>query len=169
MKRMVRAFVLIGLFALFTAPLFAAESSSVSVTVTPRKVSVTVSPSSVGYGIVAVDATDVTPTGDPAITATNDGNDTETLKIIGANAVTSPSGPYDWVLVTGLPLGDEYNHIALKGPGYTTRITMTTSLQTLASVGAGLTTTFKLRMNTPSWTLDYGQRSTSVTVMATNP
>ena len=141
-----------------------ANTAPVSATVTPKKISVSVSPSSVAYGTVALD-TEVFPTGDPAITATNDGNVTETLNIVGANATF---GANTWTLSGTANGADIYMH-KFDTPAYADPYTaLTTSYQTLAaSVASSGTQDFKLKIKTPVSTLAYGEYSTTVTIQAT--
>lgn len=177
-------FSLIGA-ALAAMPLFAATpTATVSATVTPRVLSVTITapvPPSIGYGAVNVPSTDnvpVTPTADQVITAKNDGNATEKLNIRGANATSSavpPATSIAWTITTGTPGGAVtyyYNH-KFGVPPYIAAFTPMddTAYATLvASIAKDATQDFKLRLSTPTDAGgDFSEHSTTVTVQAAAP
>ncbi len=156
--------VIAGVAALGSSPALASHTpeSTVSATVTPAVLSVTVTPNSVDYGTVELGTADNIPT-PSSFTATNNGSITEDLEIRGADTA-------DWALVSGVPRTDEYRHEASKD-GFTTPIILTTLNQTLA---AGVTTgtpnvTVSLRLDAPSDTTTIVQQTAPVTVIAVAP
>ncbi|MBI4084664.1 MAG: hypothetical protein HY431_02060 [Candidatus Levybacteria bacterium] len=169
---------ILSLLAAITFPALAATDASVTATVTPGNISVTVSPSPVGYGTVGVPSLDnvpATPSADPIIEANNNGGIPETFNIKGANAIGTTQ---NWIISTGSPTGSpgyNYNHkFADCGVGDTTcstidaANTMDTNYETLeTNIAAGASDYFKLRLSTPTETGgDTSEHSTTVTVQA---
>ncbi|MCK4592112.1 hypothetical protein KAT63_01570 [Candidatus Parcubacteria bacterium] len=148
--------------------------NEVECTVTPKLVSIGVSPPSVGYGFVDVPSTDnipTTPSSDPIIAATNSGNVDEDFTIRGDDATGTS---ITWTIVDGSPGTYDYNHKFLdcgndsgcSSPAAANNLTKTT--ESLAEdVSAGSSEYFKLKLSTPTETgNDTSQHSTSVTVIA---
>lgn len=161
-KKIAAALAAAGTFLMFSLAAAATESA-VTATVTPKNISVSVAPSSVGYGTVALSAINVTPTGNPTVTATNNGNVTETFNIKGANAT---EGANTWTLA-GVAGASQYVH-RFSDATFVTYTAMTTAYQALqVGVVATGTRNFKLNMDTPTSTPSFAQYSTSVTVQAT--
>lgn len=166
----IKKFLGIFVFAVFVLALFvlnsvvlAADTATVTATVTLQNVSVTVSDGTVAYGTLAASSTEDTTSGNlnDSQTATNNGNITEDLNIKGQD-----SG--DWTLA-GSVGADQYKHdfcitTCDSTPSWTA---LTTSYQTLqSSVSASGTQDFDLRMNTPSSSTSYTSQSVDVTVQA---
>lgn len=176
MKKFLAGLGILSLVLLAAAPVFAAEAGPITATVTPQLVSVTVDVSNVGYGTQNLSTTDNTPTGDPEITATNNGNVAENFTIKGDDAT---DGSNIWTL-SNTAGADAYVHkfnndtgtypdsssVALDKAGK--------SLSTSVSGGSSCTTfctgggseAFKLRMDTPASTSSFAEHSTTVTVVA---
>lgn len=165
MKLLKRSAILVSLLLLtgiVLAPSLvgAADTATVTATVTPKLVSVTVSPTSVAYGTVPLSSSATSG----VITATNDGNVTETFNIKGADATYSTN---TWVLSDTAVGANQYMHkFAL--PTYITWTPLSTTYLTLATgIAASGTQDFKLQIWTPTSTTLYGEYSTTVTVLAT--
>lgn len=167
-----------ALIALVAVPVLGATEGSVTATVTPGVISVSVSPSSVGYGTVEIPSVDLVPTDDTIIGATNDGGVPEDLTIKGANATGATGDTVTWTIVDGSPSGDaayNYNHKFIdcgSSSDCTSSLlanNMTTTAEELATgVLVDSIEYFKLRLSTPTETGgDLGEHSTTVTVMAT--
>lgn len=159
-KKILLGVGLLALVILIAKPALAADTAGVSATVTPKLISVSVSPGSVAYGTVDLD-TEVAPTGDPTINATNDGNVTENFNIRGTDATF---GANTWTLSGSSNGPDQYMHKR----GLLEFAPFTTSYSTLALlVQAGGGTEFKLRLLTPTTTSAYGEYATTITIQAT--
>ena len=174
MKSFIASICILGLVGMVVGvAVQGADTGTVAATVTPRLLSVSVSPITVGYGVVdvpGVDKAPVTPTTDPVITATNDGNAAEKLNIKGANATGTS---VLWTITTAAPGGSptyNYNHKFGVSP-YSIFTAMDTNYATLvASVAQGGTQDFRLRLSTPTDAgADYSVHSTTVTVQAVTP
>lgn len=167
-----------ALLASAAIPAFALTEGSVTATVTPGVISVSVDPAAVGYGTVGVPSVDnvsTTPSADKIITANNNGGIPETFNIKGANATGTT---ILWTIVDGAPGGAasyNYNHKFLNcGIGDSTCTTvdpannMTAVYETLqTNVAAGSSDYLKLRLSTPTETGgDTSEHSTTVTVLA---
>lgn len=166
-----------ALIALVAVPALSATDASVTATVTPGVISVSVSPPSVGYGTVNIPSVELVPTGDTIIGANNNGGVPEDLTIKGANATGTTK---TWTIVDGSPGGAEtynYNHKFIDcgsdstctSPPPPAANNMTTTAEALATgVLVSSTEYFKLRLSTPTATGgDLSVHSTTVTVMAT--
>lgn len=141
----------------------AADTGTVTATVTVQNISVSVSDGTVTYGTLATSATEDTTTSglDDSQTATNDGNVTEDFNIRGQNSA-------NWTL--GATAGaDTYVHSFCtsncdSSPTWTA---LTTSNQTLATgVAASGSQTFDLQIETPTSTTSYTEQSVDVTIQA---
>lgn len=141
----------------------AASSATVTATVTVQNISVSVSDGTVAYGTLALSSTQNTTssgTNDSQI-ATNDGNVSEDLNIRGQNTGS-------WTLA-GSVGANQYKHDFCITTCDTTPVwtALTTSNQTLsAATAASGTSTFDLRINTPSSSSSYAQQSVDVIVQA---
>jgi hypothetical protein len=159
---------LIALSALFVG-LFpwgarAADTASVTATVTVQNISVTVSDGTITYGTLGQNSTKNTCDLTDTQTATNNGNITEDLNI---KAIADASTP-DWAI--GATAGsDIYTHKVSKAtcPTFTATITLTTSYQELAQdIAESGDQTFDLEINTPNPSTVYTEQSVDVTVQA---
>jgi len=142
----------------------AANTATVNATVTVQKVSVSVAPGTVAYGILPLNTStstcDLSPVGTQ--TVTNDGNVAETFNIMGSNST-------NWTL--GASPGNEiYVHkfsSSTCSVNWTGAPALTTNYQTLATnVSASSTIPLNLQVTTPTSTSFYTQQSFSVTVQA---
>lgn len=154
---------------LASGPLFlsaralAASTGTVAATVTPMKISVSVTSGTVAYGTLDISSTkDTTATGlNDTQTATNDGNVAEDLNIESTDA----TGGTNWTLAA-TPGADQYEHDFSTNSG-TSWAAMSTSYASLATnVAATGTKDFDLKIHTPTSTSDYVQKSITVTVQA---
>jgi hypothetical protein len=149
-------------FYVFSSPVKAASSATVTATVTVQNISVTVSDGTVAYGTLGT-STSAGTNGTDTQTATNNGNVTEDLLIKGQNTTA-------WTL-GATSSSDQYIHrfcsssCASPPTSYTA---LTTSNQTLAaSKAASATQTFDLYITTPSSSSSFTQQSVDVIVTAT--
>lgn len=140
----------------------AAETASVTATVTAQNVSVTVADGTVAYGTTSLGSSKNTVALSDTQTATNAGNVTSQLNIKGQNSTA-------WTLA-GTAGSDIYVHkfctstCATPPTNYTA---LTTNYQTLsASVAASGTQNFDLELTVPSSTSSYTQQSVDVIVQA---
>lgn len=160
-RRSILLFGVLVLVGALAVPAYASHTgeSTVTATVTPGVVSVSVSPTSVDYGTVVLGATDAVPT-PPTFDATNNGTVLEDFDIRGANTT-------DWTLVSTAPGTDQYRHEA-SPDAFTTTLVLTTSNQPLAgNVAASGVVTVSLRLDAPSDSSVTTQQSAQVTVVAT--
>jgi len=153
----VLAFLLIILLSPGTQ---AAETGTVTATVTAQEISVSVTDGTVAYGTMSVGTTANTLAAglNDTQTATNNGNVSEDLNIKGQDST-------NWTL--GAAAGSEtYKHefsTTASFPG----TALTTSYQTLATgIAAAGNETFDLQMSTPTSTASYTEQSVDVTVQA---
>lgn len=157
---------------LFASNVFAATTGTVAATVTPQNISVAVSDGSVAYGTLSLSASANTTSGGVNDTqvATNDGNVAEDFNILSSNA----TGGTAWTLA-GSPGADQYSHsFCNTGSGSPdncdatpTWTSMTTNYQQLAnSVSPAGTNRFDLKLDTPTSSTDYVQKTVNVTIQA---
>ncbi len=150
----------------------AATTGTVAATVTPQLISVAVTDGAVAYGILDLSASQDTTSGglDDTQTATNDGNISQDFNIKSTDAV----GGTNWTLA-GTIGADQYKHsFCTTGggapdpcdttPSYTAMTTSYASLGT--SISAAGTKKFDLKLDTPSSTTDFVEKSITVTVQA---
>lgn len=155
------AALVVGLFPL---GVIAADTASVTATVTVQNISVTVTDGGILYGTLGQNSTKNTCDLTDTQTATNNGNITENFNIKAIADVSTP----DWTI--GATAGSNiYTHKVSKAtcPTFTATITLTTGYQGLAT---GITQsgnqTFDLEINTPNPSTVYTQQSVDVTVQA---
>ncbi|TAN57644.1 hypothetical protein EPN15_03385 [Patescibacteria group bacterium] len=137
-----------------------ADTQSVTATVTPKNISVTVSPGSVDYGTVAIN-TESAPS--VIITASNNGNVAENFNIKGSNST-------NWTLSDTAAGADTFMHkFAKSGDSYAayTALHNTNYTALATAVGTSGSQLFKLKLITPTSTATYAQQSTTVTIQAT--
>lgn len=158
---------------LFTAPSWALSTDTVAATVTPRKISVTLTSSkSISYGMVDLSSTAATTGAAPAPggetqTAQNDGNVTEDFNITSTNA----TGGTSWTLA-GTIGTNQYKHSFCTATcdSTPTWIDITSAGGYVALAGSIATTNsqdFDMRISTPSDTGgDYVAKSITITVQA---
>ncbi len=145
----------------------AADTATVTATVTVQNVSVSVSDGTVPYGTMAVNTWKSTLPSEvnDMQTATNDGNVTENFNIKGQNSA-------NWTLAT-TPGTDQYTHQFCNDTDNdcttppTNYTALTTSYQTLdTGIATSGTVDFQLRLGTPTATSYYTQQSVDVQVQA---
>lgn len=161
-------FLLPTLILVFTGLVFsslkagAAETATVTATVTAQNVSVTVSDNSVTYGTMSLGASKSTITLSDTQTATNAGNITSQLNIKGQNSA-------GWTLA-GTAGADQYVHkfcTSSCSTPPTNYSALTVNYQTLsASLAASGTQNFDLELTVPTSTSTYTQQSVDVIVQA---
>ncbi len=135
-------------------------TDTVSCTVTPQAIAVSVDVGSVDYGVL-----DINDTSGPSvvITATNNGNVTEKFEIMSSNST-------NWAISNSAVGAETFMHeFATDDPTYAAYTAMDdTAYNTLdASVSTGGTQPFKLRLKMPSSTTATDPQSPIVTVLAT--
>lgn len=136
---------------------------SQSMAVQAIQVSVTVSPTAVDYGPIALGGTSAPS---PTITATNTGAGPETFLVQGSDATATVAGDSNWTL--GPSPGTNVYSNDFSGDSGASFTALTTAGQTLAtSVAAAGTKTFVLRVRAPTATTGNGIRNATVTVIAT--
>ncbi len=141
----------------------AAETATVSATVTVQNISVSVSDGSVSYGTMAASGTEDTTTNgvNDSQTATNNGNVTADINIRGQNSAA-------WTLAATQST-DQYFHKFCtsdcdSSPTWTA---LTTNYQTLSgSVASSGSQVFDLQIGVPTSSTSYTQQSVNVTVQA---
>jgi hypothetical protein len=159
------AFALITVMTMtFVAPVLAADTATVTATVTAQNISVSVSDGTITYGIMAVNTSKDTTAGslNDAQTATNNGNVAEDFNIRGQDSAA-------WVL--GASAGSEQytqKFCLTSCTSYPTSYTsLTTSYQTLAnSVATSGNQLFHIGLTTPTATATYTSQSVDVIVQA---
>ena len=141
----------------------AADTGTVTATVTAQNISVTVSDGTVTYGTIATSSTSDTASGDldDSQTANNNGNITEDFNIKGQD-----SGA--WTL-GGTAGSETYTHkfCITDCDGSPVWTALTTNYQTLAEdIAASGDQVFDLQIGTPTSTSTYTEQSVDVTVQA---
>ena len=158
MKSLIASIVILGLVGMIIGVAVQGVEETVTATVCPKLISVTISSSTVDYGIQALGATDVIPT--PAsVTLTNNGNVDETFSVRGDSAVPQEGGT-SWVLVSTISTGNQYIHRS--SPDGTTFTALTLSNVAFAGTdttkvtkgdcagSGGVSKTLYLNMDTPT-------------------
>ena len=167
LKKYLKKLTKLSLVALLILPFIgisqAANTATVTATVTAQNVSVTVSDGTVSYGTISLSSTkDTTASGtNDSQTATNNGNVAETINIKGQNSTT-------WTL--GATAGaDQYFHkfCTTNCDAAPTWTALTTNYQSLNSnVSANGTQVFDLQIGTPTSSSSYAQQSVDVVIQA---
>jgi len=126
-------------------------------------VSVTVTPSTIAYGTVALGTSKNTTLGQH-LTVTNSGGVTADFRIKSSNATRD--GGTNWTLVTDAPGHNEFKHeFSTNSGGNWTALT--TSYQSLASgIAPNATQVFDLQIGMPTSTNDYAQHTIIITILA---
>jgi len=145
---------------------FAASTGTVSATITPQNISVSVSDGSVAYGTLGLSSSEDTTTAgvNDSQTATNDGNVTEDFNIRSTDA----TGGSAWTL-GATPGADQYAHSYCTSncDASPTWNNMTTSYSSLATgVSTSGNQLFDLQIETPTSSSDFVQKSITVTIQA---
>ncbi len=156
--------------ALGGSPALAQSEVTISATVTVKNISIVLTdPGDPGilYGIVDLSETNVAPSPDDLLIATNDGNVEEDFFIKGTDA--TGTGEETWSLVKTTPANNTYNHKFGLAPGGalgTLAAFGTTNENFKADLAANGFAEFKLRLSTPTTTGTFGERSMDVIVIA---
>ena len=164
MKSLITYLSILGLVGMIiTMEALAADTATVTATVTVQNISVSVSDGEVSYGTLAVNTSQDTTSGnlDDSQTATNDGNVTENFNIKGQDSAA-------WTLASSAG-ADQYVHEFCTSNCDTspTWTALTTDYQTLATgIEASGTQVFDLKITTPTSTSSYDEQSVDVTVQA---
>ena len=170
MKSLIASILILGLVGLVVGvAVKGAETATVTATVTPRLLSVTITTDgSVAYGIMSLNTSKSTlPTGlNDTQTAKNDGNDVENLNIRSSNA----TGGTQWTLAAA-PGENQFVHkfSTNGGTSWTTFANDTTNYSLATNVAVNGTQNFDLQITTPTATTDYVQKTITVTVQAVAP
>jgi C1A family cysteine protease len=126
-------------------------------------VSVTVTPSSIAYGTVALGTSKNTTLGQH-LTVTNSGGVTANFFIKSSDATRD--GGTNWTLVTGAPGLNEFKHEFSINSGSNWTALMT-GYQSLASgIAPNATQAFDLQITMPSSTTDYLEHNITITILA---
>lgn len=164
MKKLFIIFVAALYLSFFVTVVNAADTATVSATVTAQNISVTVADGTISYGTLAANSTKSTIAGDlnDLQTATNNGNITEDLNIRGTDSAA-------WTLAATAG-ADQYVHrfcTTSCGTPPTNYTALTTNYQTLGTaISASGTRTFDLQLNTPTSSSSYTSQSVDVVVQA---
>jgi len=161
MKSLIAILGILGMVGLVVGPLaYAANTATVTATVTVQNISLTVSDGSITYGTIAQNSSKSTCDLSDTQTVTNNGNVAETFNIKGQNSA-------NWTLAATAG-SDQYVHkFATSSCPWTSGTALTTSYQTMATnVAVNATTTLNLQITTPNPSTVYTQQSVDVTVEA---
>lgn len=167
MSRQLRSFVVIFTFSTLAAvsflPVFAETSGRVTTTVTPKLISISVSPTSFSYGVVNLGGSKVSE----VIVATNNGNVAEDFEIAGSTADSSGGS---WQLVQTDPAQNQFKHSFSLGADYTSFTPLELDrIPFVSNIAADAAQNFKLKIDMPA-SLDnrpYSQYTTVVDILAT--
>lgn len=152
----------------------AATTGTVAATVTPQNISVAVTDGSVAYGTMDLSSSKDTTSGgvNDTQTATNDGNVAEDFNITSSNA----SGGTTWTLAGTIGANQFKHSFCTAGGGSPdpcdatptwNAITTAGNYQSLGTnIAASGTAKFDLKLDTPSSSTDFVQKSITVTVQA---
>lgn len=164
-KSLQALFILTVLFSIGLVSIVrAATTATVTATVTPQNISVSVADGTVAYGTLATNTAKSTIAADlnDTQTATNNGNVSETINVRGQNST-------NWTL-SGTAGVDTYVQqfcAATCGSPPTNFTALTTSYQTLVSgLAASGNQTFDLRLVTPTSSTVTTQQSVDITIQA---
>jgi len=169
MKKFLSGLGILSLVLMLAAPVLASQhEGSVSATVTPQIIAVSVLPADVAYGTLDLSASDVSRTTAESvtITATNDGNVNEDFTIRGSDSDnwTLDFSPAD----TGTIAVNQFVHRFDAGATFTPAeaAALDTTGKSLAT-NVVTTADFVLEMNMPLSGSTSGLQTTTVTVVAT--
>jgi C1A family cysteine protease len=126
-------------------------------------VSVTVTPSSIAYGTVALGTSKNTTLGQQ-FTVTNNGTVTANFLIKSSNATRI--GGTNWTLVTGTPGLNEFKHEFSTNSGSNWTALMTGYQSLATGIAPNSTQVFDLQITMPSSTTDYLEHTITITILA---
>jgi len=168
MKRLLTVIGLILLVAVFSSGVVLA-GETVTCTVTPKVIAIEVTPGLVDYGVLDLGTSKSTLDFEPAktLTAKNTGSVDEKFEIRSSDAsgTTTP-----WTLVTASSIGTNAFAHQYKGGAATDWTDFESSSTTKilkASVAKDETVNFDLQILMPTSTTDSGEKTITVTVLAT--
>jgi len=158
-KKILVGIGLLGLLGILVVPALAADTASVSATVTPRLISITVSPTSTDYGIMGTNESKIAP---DTFTLTNDGNVVEDINIRGTSTAA-------WTLSDTAIGSEQFMHKARVGATWIDDASVvalaTTNKLFIDNMAVG-SQNFRLKIYTPSSTAATAAQSTTVTLVA---
>ncbi len=172
--RLVLFTTLLGVSAIVSVvPVVAETSAVVDATIIPKVISVKIPgtcPSSVNYTSVPLGATSRDPDGVPTLCAENNGSGKEDFEIRGADA--NSVGGNKWTLESSAGVNQYVHKYAVVEGGTVGTFTPLTKNQAdnewANDVPVGEQRQFRLRMDTPTESSSYEERTTTVTVIATD-
>lgn len=131
------------LVSLLVGPVWATTTGTINVTVTPKLISLSVSPTSYDYGTLGL--SEIATTTIP-FAVENTGNVDEDFDITGDDTA-------DWTLSATVGVLDAYRHDwkNMSGGGYTA-LTKSAGVSAATSVGASNSANFKFQLHTPTIT-----------------
>ncbi len=175
----------LAMIVVLALPALAAGTGTVNATVTPLQVvSVSLDVTTVAYGTLATSPSNASRTTAQSlvITATNNGNSTEDLRIYTGNATPASGGDAPWTLHcepadannVGIVAQDQYVHrfdnAAPLDSADARTICTSANQKVLSSALAALgSQQFVLQLNMPTASTGFSQRSMPVTVVAFAP
>ena len=153
-NRMILILSLVVLVFSLVGPVWAASTGTINVTVTPKLISLSVTPTTYDYGTLGLsDSAETTIT----FTVENDGTVAEDFDIKGFDTA-------DWTL-SGAVGADTYKHDWKEGAGTYAALT-TGGAAGATSVAAGNSKSFRFRLNTPTSSGATNAQSPNVTFTA---
>ena len=139
-------------------------NASLRAKVLEATVSVTVTPSAIAYGTVALEMSQDTVTLGQQLTVTNNGGVTANFSIKSSDATRD--GGTTWTLVTATPGHNQFKH-EFSTEGSFPGTALMTSYQSLATGKApGATQAFDLQITMPGSTTDYPEHTIIITILA---
>lgn len=171
MKKITISIAVFSLLALVALPVIAAESGSVSATVTPTFVSITVTDGSVNYGSLGLSESDNTldGTASETQTITNVGSVSTDITLSSSDAV---GDSVNWDL-ENIPGTDIFSHSydidgVVESPSFTDFPADNSNTGTVATLANnGNTATLDLKIEMPTGITDVSVHNITVTVLAT--
>lgn len=161
MKKPISSIVIIVLAGtIIVTAIKAADTATITATVTVQNISVSVSPGSIDYGTIGLNSSKSTCDIGSSISVVNNGNVTENFQIKGSNSE-------NWTLGTS-PGNETYVHkFSSSTCPWTSGTPLSTSYATLANgVPRNATTTLNLQITTPTATGYFDPQSVNVTIQA---
>ena len=155
-----------GIFSSSFAELFTtAATTNVSATITPQNISLTVSPTTVPYGYVALNSTKSTTEVSSTITVTNNGNVTED---ISGTSTDATGGATPWELAESAAANAYTHKFSINGGSSWT--TFNVDNTTYATIESGLTssatTPLDLQIGTPTVSAVYDAKTITISLQA---
>jgi len=166
-KQFIATILILGVIGMVVGAVVRAATGTVSCTVTPKLISVTVTDGEVHYGTVEVDSEKSSKDVGENQTVTNNGSVNEKIEVKTSNA----SGGTAWT-AAGTAGNNQFVHYWSANPdagsptwtAWTAADVYATLVASLAKDG---TQALGLKIHTPTVTTDYVEKSITVTVLAT--